>query len=83
MATLKRRKTKKEFKTSNIILFLLSILLILFTLRCLYIVEATGNEPSTLITAVFAAALGECGILGWIKNTKIKNGENNDIGGVG
>jgi len=73
MATL-RRKRRKKIKTSNIVLCIITILLILFTIRVLGIVENTGYEPATLISAVFAASLGEFGILGWIKNTKIKNG---------
>lgn len=63
----------KKVKTSNIVLAVAIILLILFTIRVLRIVETTGYEPTTLITAVFAAALGEFGIMGWIKNTKTKN----------
>lgn len=84
MATL-RRKRRKKIKTSNIVLCIITILLILFTIRVLGIVENTGYEPAALISAVFAASLGEFGILGWIKNTKIKNGQNdNDLtGGVG
>ena len=82
MATLRRKKQQTKIKTSNIVLCIVTFLLILFTLRVLHIVETTGFEPSTLIASVFAAALGEFGILGWIKNTKIKNGED-DIGGVG
>jgi len=52
---------------------LVAILLILFTLRILDIVERGLMEPSSLIAAVFAAGLGEFGILGYIKGTKIKN----------
>lgn len=66
----------KKIKFSNIVLTVVVILLILFVLRVFTLIEVTGYEPSTLITAVFAAALGEFGILGWIKNTKTKNGIN-------
>lgn len=87
MATLKRKKQRKKIKTANVVLFIITVLLILFTLRVLNIVETTGYQPSALIAAVFAAALGEFGILGWIKNTKIKNGQDNNNsfppGGVG
>ena len=69
---------KKWIKMSNIVLVALIVLLILFTMRVLNIVEAGGYEPSTLITAVFAAALGEFGIMGWIKNTKTKYGQEID-----
>lgn len=68
----------KKIKTSNIVLAVVIVLLILFTLRVLNIVETTGYEPTTLITAVFAAALGEFSIMGWIKNTKTKNENTSD-----
>ena len=62
-----------KVKFSSVVLILIVILLIAFVLRVFALIETTGYEPSTLITAVFAAALGEFGILGWIKNTKTKN----------
>ena len=73
---------KNKIKTSNIVLGLVIILLIAFTIRVLGIVERGGYEPSTLIGAVFAAALGEFGILGWIKNTKLKNDNGGNNGNV-
>lgn len=75
----------KHFKFSNVILVIILVLLIMFTIRVLGIIEEIGYEPSTLITAVFGAALGEFGILGWIKNNKIKNNTDcsNDEEGVG
>ena len=83
MAT-RRHKRKREIKFSNIVLFVITILLIIFTIRVLNIVEETSYEPGVLIGSVFGAALGECGILGWIKNTKTKNeNDNNNSDGVG
>ena len=58
-----------------------SVLLILFTLRVLDIVERGFMEPSALIAAVFAAGLGEFGVLGWIKATKVKNSYSNGENG--
>lgn len=55
------------------------LLLIAFVLRVFRLIEMTGYEPSTLITAVFAAALGEFGVLGWIKTTKTRHGDNCDL----
>ena len=72
---------KKYFKMSNVIISICLILLVLFTLRIHRIVENGGYEPSTLITAVFGAVLGEFGILGYIKGTKIKNGQENNSDG--
>lgn len=63
----------KKIKFSNIVLTVIVILLIAFVMRVFALIETTGYEPSTLITAVFAAALGEFGILGWIKNVKTKH----------
>ena len=49
-------------------------LIIIFTVAVLYIFWQTGNEPSALITAFFAAILGEFGFLAWIRNTKTRSG---------
>ncbi len=62
-----------KVKFSSFVLILIVVLLIAFVLRVFALIETTGYEPSTLITAVFTAALGEFGILGWIKNTKVRN----------
>lgn len=64
---------KKKIKFSNVMVCVVTVMLVLFTLRILHIVEQGFMEPSTLIGAVFAAGLGEFGILGYIKGTKIKN----------
>ena len=71
-------KIKKKIKFSNVMVCVVSVLLILFTLRILDIVEKGLMEPSSLIAAVFAAGLGEFGILGWIKTTKTKHDLQND-----
>lgn len=67
-----------KIRTTTVILTFIIIMLTIFTIKVLNIVEETGYEPSTLITAVFTAALGEFGILGWIKNTKIRHKEDED-----
>lgn len=86
MKDLIKVRFRKKIKFSNVMVCVVSVLLILFTLRVLDIVESGMIEPSALIAAVFAAGLGEFGILGWIKNTKIKNdytNNDNDDQGVG
>ena len=86
MKELIKVRFKKKIKFSNVMVCVVSVLLILFTLRVLDIVESGMMEPSALIAAVFAAGLGEFGILGWIKNTKIKSdytNNDNDDQGVG
>ena len=69
----------KKIKFSNIVLIVVCVLLIAFVMRVFTLIETTGYEPSTLITAVFAAALGEFGILGWIKNVKTKHNYDDTI----
>ncbi len=77
-------KLRKKIKFSNVMVVIVAILLILFTLRVLDIVERGLMEPSALIAAVFAAGLGEFGILGWIKTTKTKHPQdNNEDQGIG
>lgn len=78
-----KSKKVKRFNTTDIVLFVVIVLLVLFTLRVLDIVEKTGYEPSVLIGAVFGAGLGEFSIMGWIKNTKVKNNNLNNEEGVG
>ena len=34
-----------------------------------------GMVPDTLVTCVFAALTGECGVMGWIKTSKVKHQE--------
>lgn len=63
---------KKSGRTMNTILLVVAVLLILFTLKMIHVFETTGAVPDTLITCVFAALGGECGIMGWIKTTKDK-----------
>lgn len=77
MATRKRKTKQGKIRTSDVVLVIMTILLILFTIRVLNIVETTGVEPGILIGSVFGAALGEAGILGWIKNTKTRSDRNN------
>lgn len=76
-------KMEKKIKFSNVILVIVLVLLIMFTIKVLHIVEYTGYEPSTLIASVYGAALGEFGILGWIKNTKTNNSKFTDMTDVG
>lgn len=48
------------------------IYLIIFTFASLFITYKTGNEPTTLITCVFAFCGVEGGLSAWIKTTKVK-----------
>lgn len=62
----------KKIKTTDIVLIIVCILLILFTWKMIQLFEEQGNVPNTLISCVFTAAAGEAGILGWIKTAKVK-----------
>lgn len=64
-------------KTSNKILIVLGIGLLIFTILMIVIFFIKDSVPDTLITCVFAACTGEFSVLGWIKTTKEKN-KNND-----
>ena len=43
---------------------------VMIRLFCIY-----GDIPDTLVTCVFAALGGECGVMGWIKTTKERRQE--------
>lgn len=57
----------KKIKFSKRIIIMMLIFLLLFTIACLVVNATTGNEPSTLITAVFAFCSVEGGIMGFIR----------------
>lgn len=54
----------------NFILILVGIFLLIFTITMIILFVAYGSVPDTLVTCVFAALGGECGVMGWIKTTK-------------
>lgn len=66
---------KEKFKTMDLILIVVGIILIAFTVEMIYVFIKYNSVPDTLITCVFGALAGECGIMGWIKTTKEKNKE--------
>lgn len=65
-------------KVSNIALIVVSFTLLIFTLVMIATFFKMGAIPDTLVTCVFGACTGELGILGWIKNTKVKNSNEED-----
>lgn len=69
----KEASEKKGIGVMNIILIIVGVSLLLFTISMIQIFRMYGAVPDTLITCVFAALGGECGIMGWIKTTKDKN----------
>lgn len=72
---LNNKRNKKCIRTMDLILIVVAILLISFTIAMIILFKKYGSVPDTLITCVFAALAGECGIMGWIKTTKEKNKE--------
>lgn len=72
--------TKPSHKKSgigvmDIILIIVGISLLAFTIAMIQLFREYGAVPDTLVTCVFAALGGECGIMGWIKTTKDRNKE--------
>ncbi len=63
-------RTKKHIKTMDVILVIVGIALLAFTIAMIRLFKEYGSVPDTLVTCVFAALGGECGIMGWIKTTK-------------
>lgn len=67
-----RARKKKSMGTMDLILLIVFVCLVVFTVTMIWLFTIYGSVPDTLITCVFAALAGECGILGWIKTTKEK-----------
>ena len=70
---------KNEF--SKLVVSAVILINLAFAAGCLYVFLRTGNEPSTLITAVFSFTTVELWSLAGIKKSKIKNDKgdiNND-----
>lgn len=74
-ANTKRPSQKKSPGVMNIILIIVGICLFLFTIEMIRTFREYGAVPDTLITCVFAALGGECGIMGWIKTSKDRSRE--------
>lgn len=66
---------KSSIGTMNVILIIVGVSLLAFTVAMIQLFREYGAVPDTLITCVFAALGGECGVMGWIKTTKERNKE--------
>lgn len=71
----KKSSQKKSPGVMNIILVIVGVSLFAFTIAMIQIFRECGAVPDTLVTCVFAALGGECGIMGWIKTTKDRRQE--------
>ena len=66
---------KKSPGVMNIILMIVGASLLVFTISMIQLFREYGSVPDTLVTCVFAALGGECGIMGWIKTNKDRRQE--------
>lgn len=66
---------KSGIGVMDIVLIVVGISLLTFTIAMIWLFREYGAVPDTLVTCVFAALGGECGIMGWIKTTKDRNRE--------
>lgn len=69
------QKKKSGIGVMDTILIIVGISLLVFTIAMIKLFKEYGAVPDTLVTCVFAALGGECGIMGWIKTTKERNRE--------
>lgn len=69
------RSERKRMGTMNLILIIMFLCLTSFTITMIWLFTMFGSVPDTLITCVFTALAGECGIMGWIKTTKERTRE--------
>ena len=65
----------KNIKTSDLVLVLIGLLTVLFVIINLILFDLHEAIPNTLVTCWFSAVVGEFGVLGWIKTTKVKQQE--------
>lgn len=71
----KRPSQKKSPGVMNIVLIIVGVSLFAFTIAMIQVFKEYGAVPDTLVTCVFAALGGECGIMGWIKTSKERRRE--------
>lgn len=65
----------ERFGTMNFILLVLGAMLLWFTVTMIDLFREYGSVPDTLVNCVFIALTGECGVMGWIKTSKVKHRE--------
>jgi len=70
-----KKPSRKSPGVMNIILIIVGVSLLVFTIEMIRIYREFGAIPDTLVTCVFAALAGECGIMGWIKTSKERRRE--------
>lgn len=68
-------KKSRKIGTMDLILMVIACFLLVFVAVMIWLYYHTGGIPDTLVTCVFAACGGECGVMGWIKTTKERQRE--------
>lgn len=63
----KRTQKKKRIKFSKIIVSLVLLSVLVFTVTMVAVFVRSGSVPDSLVTAFFAFAGGEAGVLGLIR----------------
>lgn len=69
------KKDKKRLRKSDIVLIIICIGTIVFIRRMTLLFEDIHAVPDSVVVGFFAFIGGECGILGWIKNSEEKQQE--------
>ena len=65
----------ERFGTMNFILLVIGAMLLWFTVTMIDLFREYGSVPDTLVNCVFIALTGECGVMGWIKTSKVRHRE--------
>lgn len=71
-AVQKKEPLIQRIGTMNLILIVVGVSMLTFTVAMIRIFLIYGAIPDTLVTCVFAALGGECGVMGMIKTSKEK-----------
>lgn len=64
---------REKVKTMDVILVIIGILTVVFTITMTVLYWTHYAIPDTLVTCWFAAVTGECGFMGLIQTTKVRN----------
>lgn len=74
----KPKSKKKKVGVMDIALIFIAVTLVVFTIAMLCLFDKHESIPDTLCQCVFAALIGECSAMAWIKTAKEKYRKHND-----
>lgn len=66
-------------KTMDLILVLLGVSVLIFIVVMIWLYLLTGGIPDALCYCFFTAVTGECGFMGWIKTSKVRQEEREEF----